>query len=85
MPWVKNNFKTNFETHYIDFNDAATNFEDLKLMSSCKHNIITNSSFSWWGAWLNSNPNKIVVAPKVWFNDEKVNTTDIIPENWIKL
>ncbi len=85
MPWVKENFTTNFETHYVDFNDASTNFEDIKLMASCKHNIIANSSFSWWGAWLNNNPNKIVIAPKVWFNNENVNTNDIIPENWIKL
>ncbi len=46
---------------------------------------MANSSFSWWGAWLNPNPNKIVIAPKLWFNDEKVNTNDVIPENWIKL
>ena len=85
IPWVKENFTTSFETHYIDFNDASTNFEDLKLMSSCQHNIMANSSFSWWGAWLNSNPNKTVIAPKLWFNDEKVNTSDIIPENWIQL
>lgn len=85
MPWVKENFKTNFETHYVDFNDASTNFEDIKLMATCKHNIIANSSFSWWGAWLNYNPNKIVIAPKIWFNNEKVNTSDIIPESWIKL
>jgi hypothetical protein len=85
IPWVKENFTSNFETHFVDFNDASTNFEDLKLMSSCKHNIIANSSFSWWGAWLNSHLNKIVIAPKVWFNTEKVNTSDLIPENWIKL
>lgn len=85
MPWVKENFKLNAETHYIDFNDAASNFEDLQLMASCKHNIMANSSFSWWGAWLNTTPNKIVIAPKLWFNDDKVNTSDIIPETWITL
>lgn len=82
--WVKKNFKTSFETHYIDFNDPESNYEDLKLMSSCKHNIIANSSFSWWGAWLNSNPDKIVIAPKKWFNDEKLNYKDVIPQEWIK-
>lgn len=85
IPWVKENFTSNFETHYVDFNDVSTNFEDLKLMASCKHNIMANSSFSWWGAWLNKNPNKIVIAPKKWFNTEKVNVSDVIPENWIKL
>ena len=85
MPWAKENFKTNFETIFVDFNDALTNFEDLKLMSTCKHNIIANSSFSWWGAWLNTNEQKIVIAPKLWFNDNTINTKDIIPDSWIKI
>lgn len=83
--WAKQNFKSTFETHYIDFNDAESNYEDLKLMASCKHNIIANSSFSWWGAWLNSNPEKIVIAPQKWFADEKLNEKDIIPQDWIKI
>lgn len=83
--WVRENFETSFETHYIDFNDSESNYEDLKLMSSCKHNIIANSSFSWWGAWLNSNPDKIVIAPQKWFGDETLNYKDIIPQNWIKI
>lgn len=85
MEWVKENFKTNTKIHYIDFNDAASNFEDLKLMASCQHNIIANSSFSWWGAWLNNNPNKIVIAPQKWFNDTTRNYEDVIPNDWIKL
>ena len=85
IPWAKENFKTNFDTIFIDFNDALTNFEDLKLMLSCQHNIIANSSFSWWGAWLNNYENKIVIAPKLWFNDDSMNTIDIIPESWIKI
>lgn len=84
ITWVKENFTTNFETHYVDFNNASTNFEDLKLMSSCKHNIIANSSFSWWGAWLNPNPDKIVIAPQKWFNDDSLDYSDVVPQNWIK-
>lgn len=85
MNWVKENFHINGNVHYIDFNDDATNYEDMKLMSSCKHNIIANSSFSWWSAWLNTNPDKIVIAPKKWFNSEERNYSDVIPTAWIKL
>lgn len=85
MDWVKLNFSTKLKTVFIDFNDALTNFEDLKLMSSCKHNIIANSSFSWWGAWLNQNPNKIVIAPKQWFNDDSRYSKDVIPTSWAKI
>ena len=60
-------------------------FEELILMSHCQHNIIANSSFSWWGAWLNNNPNKIVMAPKQWFITKKMNTIDLIPDSWIKI
>ena len=85
MSWVKLNFTTNKETVFVDFNDASSSFEDLKLMSACKHNIIANSSFSWWGAWLNQNQQKMVIAPSKWFNDETINTKDIIPETWNKI
>jgi hypothetical protein len=54
-------------------------------MSECKNNIIANSSFSWWGAWLNKNPNKIVIAPEKWFKTKKMNTIDLLPASWIKL
>ena len=54
-------------------------------MSECKHNIIANSSFSWWGAWLNTNPNKIIIAPSKWYSDNKTKNIDIIPSNWVKI
>lgn len=60
-------------------------YEELFLMSKCKHNIIANSTFSWWGAWLNNNPSKIVISPTKWFNDRNVDSKDIIPESWIKM
>jgi hypothetical protein len=60
---------------------------DLALMSKCRHNIIANSSFSWWAAWLNNNPEKIVIAPRKWFADEEANSGQhtIIPDNWISI
>ncbi len=59
--------------------------EEVMLMSKCKHNIIANSSFSWWGAWLNNNPKKIIIAPKNWFKNKKINQVDIVPKDWIKI
>ena len=60
---------------------------DMYLMSLCQHNIIANSSFSWWGAWLNRNPEKLVIAPEKWFANGNMNdqTTDLIPEKWIRI
>lgn len=67
---------------FIDWNSFDDSFQDMRLMSYCKHNIIANSSFSWWGAWLNNNPEKIVVAPKKWFKKSDIDTSDLIPESW---
>jgi hypothetical protein len=57
----------------------------MRLMLQCQHHILANSSFSWWGAWLNPSPNKIVYAPKKWYNDPSMDIKDILPEEWIKL
>jgi len=64
-----------------------TSYEDLYLMSQCEHNIIANSSYSWWGAYLNRNPYKIVISPKQWFADKNMNskTEDLIPKEWFRI
>ncbi|MFC0427914.1 alpha-1,2-fucosyltransferase [Chryseobacterium scophthalmum] len=85
IDWAKENLKLENTTYFVDFNDASTSYEDLKLMSACKHNIIANSSFSWWGAWLNTNKSKTVIAPSKWFNTDVLNSQDIIPESWMKI
>lgn len=65
---------------YVDFNSGKDSWQDMYLMSCCNHNIIANSTFSWWGAWLNTHKDKIVVAPPRWFND--MEHDDIIPPEW---
>ena len=83
--WAKENLKTSFPLTIISHNLSYRNYEDLRLMSQCKHNIIANSSFSWWGAWLNPNPDKLVCAPKKWFNDQSIDVKDLLPHEWIKI
>lgn len=86
IEWCKENLKLQNEIYYIDWNKGEESYRDMQLMSLCKHNIIPNSTFSWWGAWLNNNPDKIVIAPEKWFNDgTKMNYSHIVPESWIKI
>ena len=83
--WVKANLKLDYESVYVDINSGEKSYADMRLMSSCNHNVIANSSFSWWGAWLNNNPEKIVIAPEKWFKDDSINQKDVIPESWIRI
>ena len=82
IEWCKQNLKFEYPIFYVETKSA---YKDLYLMQNCKHNIIANSSFSWWGAWLNRNNAKIVVAPKNWFANDSINTSDLYPEKWIRL
>lgn len=80
MNWAKENLDCK-DAVYVDWNQGKDSWQDMYLMSQCKCNIVANSSFSWWGAWLNENPDKIVVAPSRWFSFSP--NYDIIPEGWI--
>lgn len=82
IDWCRTNLKFKDMIFMQNFSDI----EDIWIMSLCKHNIIANSTFSWWGGWLNKNENKKVIAPKNWFGQQAgLNTEDIIPKNWIKI
>lgn len=82
--WARDNLKVNYSVIFVDINDENKDYEDLRLMTHCKHHIIANSSFSWWGAWLATNKNKLVIAPQRWFNNRQLNTGDLIPNTWMK-
>ncbi|MBP7211209.1 alpha-1,2-fucosyltransferase [bacterium] len=85
LKWAAQNIDLPYTCEYVGHNIGKASFEDMRLMSNCKHNVIANSTFSWWGAWLNENPEKIVVAPDKWFQDSSIIQTDIYPKNWVRL
>ncbi|MCM8569204.1 alpha-1,2-fucosyltransferase [Gramella jeungdoensis] len=83
--WVRNEFKEfACEKTFIE-NTSEEAWIDMFLMKTCKHNIIANSSYSWWSAWLNKNSEKLVIAPKKWFAKQNFNISDLIPKGWIQL
>lgn len=82
MDWVKQNLRMNKVT-YVTCNIGSNSWKDMYLMSLCKHNIVPNSTFSWWGAWLNKNPHKIIISPTRFLNNDK--HTDVYPDSWIKI
>ena len=85
IEWVKKNINCTHTCTFINNDCLDKDSKELWLMSQCKHNIIANSSFSWWGAWLNKNRDKVVIAPKKWFINPKMNTDNIVPESWVRL
>jgi len=84
MDWVRAHLNIGFQAEYVDHNRGMDSYNDMRLMSLCKHHIIANSSFSWWGAWLNMNRNKLIIAPRIWFNNG-IDTKDLLPEDWVVL
>lgn len=83
--WAHANLALRHKTIVVDINDASTGYEDLRLMSACSHHIIANSSFSWWGAWLNPKPDKIVIAPERWYANPALKNPDICPASWLRV
>jgi Glycosyl transferase family 11 len=82
--WTRANLLSPFPTHYVNHNRSADAFQDLRLMSRCRHHIIANSSFSWWGAWLAESQDGVVVAPEKWFAVDHP-TVSLIPARWSRI
>lgn len=82
ISWCRENINVE-NVRFVDWNTGEQSFQDMHLMSLCSHNIIANSSFSWWGAWLNANPDKIVISPNKWIH--YTDSMGIVPSEWIKV
>jgi hypothetical protein len=82
--WVKEHLFQNENYTLVRHNTGQNSFKDLLLMASCKHHILANSSFSWWGAWLGA-ADGIQIAPKQWFLDTSIDTSDLCPPTWIRM
>lgn len=82
--WAKENLRLGAGQVVVDINDETRGHFDLQLMSRCAHHVIANSTFSWWGAWLNPAPDKRVIAPRNWFGTSRLVNPDLVPEGWIR-
>jgi len=83
--WCLEHLQLEYPVTVVSHNQGDAAWEDMQLMRMCKHHIIANSSFSWWGAWLNPNPEKMVIAPKRWFNEGSHDLRDLIPQAWLRI
>ncbi|MDP1683935.1 alpha-1,2-fucosyltransferase [Hydrogenophaga sp.] len=84
LDWVAANLKLPFQMNLVRDNDSSTNYEDLRLMTACRHHIIANSSFSWWGAWMDGRRDSITVAPVRWFAGDTPDARDLVPQRWVR-
>ena len=81
--WTAKELRLDYPATLVSGRSGGEEHEDLRLMSRCRHHIIANSSFSWWGAWLHPRTDKLVYAPRRWVTDERVDTRDLLPEGWL--
>ena len=85
LEYVRKNFQPDVRRVYVDVSTPNTAYEDMRLMSHCEHNIMSASTFSWWSAWLNPHPGKVVIVPTPWFGQSTKDGSDIVPDAWIQL
>ena len=83
--WVRNNLSLGYPMTVIDHNAGSRSYADMRLMSMCRHHIIANSTFSWWGAWLNPSADKIVLMPRRWLSEYTTDDLDVRPPTWVAL
>ncbi len=84
IAWVEEHILLDKQRIFVS-RPEIPDYEEILIMSSCEHHIIGNSSYSWWGAWLNPNPDKIVIAPKEWLKDKTFDTSDVCPKEWVRI
>jgi Glycosyl transferase family 11 len=87
LPWCRENLRLDHPHAFVEHGKKQSNLSlvDFNLMTMCRHFIIANSSYSWWPAWLSTDPEKIVIAPKTWFNDIPADSAAVTPQNWLRL
>jgi hypothetical protein len=86
IEWCRQNLSFSYPTTFVGKEySGPKSREQFYLMRQCKHFVIPNSTFSWWAAWLSENPDKVVVAPKKWFGDPSINTSDACPAEWVRI
>ncbi|THD43820.1 MAG: alpha-1,2-fucosyltransferase [Bradyrhizobium sp.] len=83
--WARANLPDTWPRNFIEPDADGRDFEDLYVMSTCRHHVIPNSTFSWWGAWLNPRRDKTVIAPLKWFTTQSIDTSDMTPANWRRI
>jgi hypothetical protein len=82
--WSEANFQPEYPTTYVS-DDGGDPHEDLRLLAACGHHVLSNSSFSWWGAWLGETSDQIAIAPHPWFRRVPAATREVVPARWITL
>jgi len=80
--WARESIRTRHRITFVDWDAPRPGSTDLELMSRCRHHVLANSSFSWWGAWLGTHPGDLVLAPERWFNEPEMDTADLLPASW---